>query len=560
MRKALLFCSLFASAALSAQFNVTFQVGMNYQTVGPNGVHIAGNFQAAAGFPGDWDPSTTEMTDANGDGIYEVTVSLPAGDYQFKYVNGNAWGSDESVPAGCLVGGNRGVTVAGDMTVGPVCYGECTPCATGLTFRVDMSTQTVSPNGVHVAGNFQAAAGFPGDWDPATTEMTDLDADGIYEVTVNVPDGNYSYKFVNGNAWGTDEAVPGACAVNGNRSVDVVGGIASPATVCFGLCGPCIAVVPVDVTFRVDMNGVANVPDTIHVAGNFQGWNPGATMMTDPDQDGIYEGTVDNVLSGTYQYKYVNGNQWGEDEAIPCACSSAGNREIAIPNTDTVYSTPIVCFGNCGPCSPDFVNVIFRLDLDPNIIGALPGDSIAVKVFAPFPIEYTLTNTVGTLYESSAVPLAQGAYVYEFRNDAYENSNGIDPCGCEYFGGDKRRSLDIQNIAGGTTYLTPAYYFELCSFSEDEQIITGVGSISGLRSFSVSPNPFGTETVVNFTNDNGSTYGLSLSTLTGQVVKQMGNITGNQAIISRDGLAAGMYFLTLQNDRGERVSQKVIIE
>jgi len=35
-----------------------------------------------------------------------------------------------------------------------------------VKFQVDMTGQTVSANGVHVAGNFQAAAGASGDWKP----------------------------------------------------------------------------------------------------------------------------------------------------------------------------------------------------------------------------------------------------------------------------------------------------------------------------------------------------------------------------------------------------------
>ena len=73
--------------------------------------------------------------------------------------------------------------------------------ANQLTFRVDMGTTAVPAGGVHVAGNFQAAAGFPADWNPATTALADPDGDHVWEGTVNVPGGTYLYKFVNGNAW-----------------------------------------------------------------------------------------------------------------------------------------------------------------------------------------------------------------------------------------------------------------------------------------------------------------------------------------------------------------------
>ena len=61
--------------------------------------------------------------------------------------------------------------------------------ANQLTFRVDMGTTAVPAGGVHVAGNFQAAAGFPADWNPATTALADPDGDHVWEATVSVPAG-----------------------------------------------------------------------------------------------------------------------------------------------------------------------------------------------------------------------------------------------------------------------------------------------------------------------------------------------------------------------------------
>src|SRR5882672_2769545 len=75
-----------------------------------------------------------------------------------------------------------------------------------LTFKVDMSHEVVSADGVHIAGDFQAVAGLGADWDPGSTTVPDANSDMIYEITVNVPPGTYQYKFVNGNHWGVDES------------------------------------------------------------------------------------------------------------------------------------------------------------------------------------------------------------------------------------------------------------------------------------------------------------------------------------------------------------------
>ncbi len=96
-----------------------------------------------------------------------------------------------------------------------------------LTFRVDMSQETLSPNGVHVAGNFQAVAGYGGDWMPGASPLADPDGDQVYELTVEVPPGTYLYKFVNGSSWNEKPELPSAdCALgdgggNFNRQVTV---------------------------------------------------------------------------------------------------------------------------------------------------------------------------------------------------------------------------------------------------------------------------------------------------------------------------------------------------
>ena len=302
--------TLFALVAMglygwSQPYNVTFRVDMNQQlSISPNGVHVAGNFQAAAGYPGDWNPSTAELTDADMDGIYELTVQLPAGSYQYKYVNGNAWGTDELIPSACQVGGNRGVTVSGDTVLTAFCYGLCGPCAVvttyPVTFQVDMNSQTVSANGVHVAGDFQAAAGYPGNWNPGTTELTDANSDGIYEVTLNLPAGSYQYKYINGNAWGQDESVPSACATSNNRTFTVSGATSLDAY-CFGTCNILCSAPTYFVQFRVDMNNECDW-DSVDVAGSFNSWS-GSKKLTPSSPSGVYARNL-NLAAGAYDFKF----------------------------------------------------------------------------------------------------------------------------------------------------------------------------------------------------------------------------------------------------------------
>lgn len=115
--------------------DVTFRVNMANETVSPLGVSIAGDFQSEAGMGADWTPGLIFLTDADNDDIYEIQVTIPTGFYQYKFLNGNAWGMDEvEVPSACGMnnGGssnNRIVTISNNHEVLPAyCYNTCGPC------------------------------------------------------------------------------------------------------------------------------------------------------------------------------------------------------------------------------------------------------------------------------------------------------------------------------------------------------------------------------------------------------------------------------------------------
>ncbi len=89
---------------------------MRQETVSSAGVFIAGDFQQEAGFAQDWNPATTQLRDDNADGIYEITLSIPAGYWEFKYINGNTWTGAENATGICTKGAtnNRFLTVANE--------------------------------------------------------------------------------------------------------------------------------------------------------------------------------------------------------------------------------------------------------------------------------------------------------------------------------------------------------------------------------------------------------------------------------------------------------------
>jgi hypothetical protein len=373
----LFFTLLCFSATFSAQTstNVTFSVDMNGETVSPDGVHIAGGFQG-------WDPVATELTDDDMDGIYTFSLDVvgPAL-LEFKFINGNSWDFVEDVPGACQVevsgNDNRFLFVTGvdDAVEHSVCYESCAACGVStVRFRVDMSQETVSALGIHVAGGFQG-------WDPSTTELYDVDGDMIYETIQSfIPDSTQSivFKFVNGNSWlDPNENLSGSDCEdgNGNRLLpldgeNVIMSVAGTTTpVCYNSCGSCVS--PTSVTFRVDMTTQAAVSENgVHLAGNFQGWSPGSTPLNDTDGDGIWEVVLD-IAPGNYEFKFINGNDWGgngagniDNENPAGDCIANGNRTIEVGEEAMLYEA---CYNNCPGVEcmpdPDAAEITFRVNM-----------------------------------------------------------------------------------------------------------------------------------------------------------------------------------------------------
>jgi hypothetical protein len=234
-----------------AKTKVTFSVDMANETVSAKGVCVAGNFQAAAGLGNDWTPGAAKLVNKPNTTIWELTVELPLGKYEYKYINDDSWSNGkEEKNVGCDAGGeNRQfeLTTLTDKTLTTYCYNKCYVCSQrAVTFFLDLTKEaTVSPSQVSMAGNFQAAAGQGADWTPGVILLKRV-AGRLYTTTLGIPAGTYEYKFINGIAWGKDEKVTGACAAagaDGNRKL-VVGSVDMKLdTVCFKYCVTCAKVV-----------------------------------------------------------------------------------------------------------------------------------------------------------------------------------------------------------------------------------------------------------------------------------------------------------------------------
>jgi hypothetical protein len=179
------------------------------------------------------------MSDINNDGIWEATILLQSGLYEYKF-SYDTWTGQENLTPGdpcTLTTGiftNRTLALTQNTTLPVVCWESCSACTANVNvrFRVDMSNTNVSPEGVHVAGSFQ-------NWDPAANPMVNVGF-GIYETTLSVAANSFhEYKFINGNDWSEDESVPGACASGMNRFFTTDDQNLNLDMVCFASCDLC---------------------------------------------------------------------------------------------------------------------------------------------------------------------------------------------------------------------------------------------------------------------------------------------------------------------------------
>jgi len=559
MKKIFTFCFVALSAMMAqAQVAVTFNVDMTGQTVSANGVHMAGNFNDV-NYDGtaenaayvNWNPSAIALAD-QGNGIWSVTLNLVAERYEFKFINGNDWPMAEDVPAACQVevNGNdnrfwsiSGLNATESMTV---CYASCAACGENtIRFRVDMTQEAagVNPAGIFVAGNFQG-------WNPAGSQMIDPDGNGTFEGYFSIGTATSAqFKFINGNDWAFAESVPAECNVSGNRELNVADANTVADVICFSACGPCQA--PTPVLFRVDMTLQTVNANGPHVAGSFQGWNPGDanTLMTDPDGDNIYELTL-LLQPGTYQYKFVNGAAWADgNESLPADCNVGGNREVV------VAADPVVehfCYNQCGAecvVDPDPADITFRV----NMLNTTP-DAAGVWMIGGFTNPawqagaVQMTDADGdNVYECTVNISGSADIQYKFMNGdvnapVNEEGTGIINCG-------------IANGVGGYNRLHTrtgiAEVLNTVCFDSCVDCIIGVQEAMALTVLNAYPVPANEFVTLSFGQVKSAPITVRVMNNLGQVVSTqfLGNLpTGNNQVrVNLEGVASGIYAIELSN-------------
>jgi len=571
MKKLLLFTASLALISGVYAKKVKFSVDMTGKTVGANGVHIAGNFQKAAGAAGDWDPSTTAMTNGGSGNIYSVIVDIPAGNvYEFKFINGNSWSDVESVPALSQKGhtnngqsnDNRWLyldSIANDTTfMGSILYSGDAPAGkVAIRFAVDMQKEaSVSSNGVHLAGSLQG-------WDPGKTQMANLyNTNKIYEYIAILDTGSYEYKFVNGNGWNSPnspENIPSGCSVNGNRGIHATAS-ANVGKVCFASCTACPAA-PLPryyASFIVDM---ANSDcdggfDSVTVAGGrteLTNWGEGVKLTKLPST--TFYAKVIQVDSGEMQFKFrfhKNGNTNWE---------GGDNRVWVISADDTM---DINCFGTRSACvaKPAPSNVTFEVDLSNEtpdaqgriyVIGTFQTPNWQAGALRMAPVSGRLG-----VYSVTVNNVCPGKFNYKFLN----GDSSLDASGETFPDTADRACVEPSGVGGfnrvytrtSTSAVTLSYVFNSC-----EAPSSGYADIAALNtSISLYPNPMKDYSVVSLSNGS-SIESVVITDISGRTIREYKNVNLSAQKIEKENLK-GFYFINIKDIQGRVGTTKLVVE
>lgn len=321
------------AGAPATNYNVTFEVDTRNIFVGDRGMFLGGGIFGGS--------NGTAMSDADGDGIWTVTVELPegtTGNYAFfnSPGDGGDWGTKENLAGqACADAGNYNDrildAVTGDTTISycfATCETSCTPVARyDVTFEVGTANETVT-SGVFLGGGAFGNAN--------NVQLYDADGDGIYSRTLSLPEGmNGGYKFAidpaNHYDYANSENFADVCT-EGQYNDRPLAAVTEATTYsyCFGSC-EAASTCALDITAPV-ITLIGDNPQEINNGDAYT--EQGATATDDVDGDistniVIDSSAVDTSVDGSYTVTYD-------------VSDAAGNAAAQVTRTVNV-STPLTC-------------------------------------------------------------------------------------------------------------------------------------------------------------------------------------------------------------------------
>jgi hypothetical protein len=228
------------------------------------------------------------------------------------------------------------------------------------------------------------------------------------------------------------------------------------------------AVAQHDVTFRVDMNTAIDhcrVVDgftAISIPGAFNDWSPGAWLLTDDNDDGIFTGTF-QIAAGTYEYKF-----YGHPEYLLGGWDSGDNRSVQVTGDMTLdVATFFRTFTDM--CAADGQsNVTFRVDMSAAAENCAITDDSVISVPGSFNDwtagATTLQHVGGNLYAGTHA-ITNGTIDFKFHGTPENRISWED-------GGNIQAVVDADKLLGVAVFRKDGGFADWCEgvVEEDFQI------------------------------------------------------------------------------------------
>jgi hypothetical protein len=307
------------------------------------------------------------------------------------------------------------------------------------------------------------------------------------------------------------------------------------------------------VTFKVNTANITVGANGLFLGGGVIG-GANAVQLTDPDGNGVYEGT--DTLDGTGGGNFIflnspaNNGDWGTKESLnglPCADPS--NYDDRILPSFTQDTTLMFCFGTCAtdtvcptPLTP--VDVTFQSDRSNS-----PAFTNAY-LSGTFPVSwdgtaYPMTDTDGDGVYTVVMSLTPGDYRYKFTADNWAIQENFVPASMSDITCINTNSAGFTDrvLTVGTSDTTLMIHaWEECGGSN-----IGVEEVAA--SFTVKPNP--ASDVLFIENTTGTTTSVAVYNVTGAKVMEESFEANTRLDVAT--LPRGMYIVRLQNEETDSV-------
>ena len=540
----------------SQNYNVTFKVNTATITVGSNGLYVGGGVVGGA--------NAYQLTDADGNGVYEATVSLSgAGGGNFIFLNSPAnasdWGTKENLNGlPCADPSNyddRILPAFSQDTTLLFCFGTCAndtvcpapPPTKMTTFIVDMRDTNITYNSVFVNGNFNG-------WCGSCNPMSDPEGDSIWTASLPLTNDSIEYKFTLDGWTNQENFAPGTPGTKTSGAFTNRFAVLNGDTILDGKEYNSAYALPgqVYLTMQVNMSNQAVDTSGVFLAGGGNFGNPGDNEMY-PIGDSIYSITRAKDTGFFSFFTFTNGAcpSWGCKEQLagkPCGDPNNYNdRQTGTLSSDFRLRT---CFGECTvdgmcPSPPVPVDVTFRVDLSahPNDSAFLRGGTINSWAAPGLPMsdddgdhiwELTLSRMSGETIE----------YKYNKGTSAGSTEESLDPATndsiCTLTSGPYTNRLLMTNANDS---ILPVNCWEECG------PCANIGIEEFADEFSVRPNPASDILIVE--NTTGLRSVVTIFNITGAKVLEETFETETRLDVAS--LPRGMYLVRIQNGSAESV-------